>query len=136
MVKRTAQRRTGQCQCGGVAFSVDSEMRPVLNCHCYRCRRFTGHHMAATAAILEQITYTSDDTLRWYSPEPSVAYGFCATCGSSLFWRTTALPNELSICAGVLDLPTGLTTTGAWWMSEHADYHTPEPGVVEHPYDG
>jgi hypothetical protein len=35
-----------------------------------------------------------------------------------------------------LDLPTGLTTTGAWWMSEHADYHTPEPGIVEHPYDG
>ena len=110
--------------------------RPGPNGHGHRGRRLPGHHRAATAAGLGQITYTSNGTLRWYSPEPSVAYGFCATCGSSLFWRTTASPNELSICAGTLHLPTGLTTTGAWWISEHADYHTPEPGIVEYRYDG
>jgi hypothetical protein len=42
----------------------------------------------------------------------------------------------LSICAGSLDQPTGLRTTAAWWMGEHADYHTPQPELVEYEYDG
>ena len=35
--------------CGGVRDSVEGP-RDVYNCHCGRSRRFTGHHMAETAA--------------------------------------------------------------------------------------
>ena len=47
-----------------------------------------------------------------------------------------ACDHWLTICAGALDQPTGLRTTAAWWMAEHADYHTPEPGIEEIAYDG
>jgi len=87
--------------------------------------------MAATAASPGSIRFISDATLRWYSPDPTVAYGFCSACGSSLFWRSIERPDHLSICAGALDQPTGLRTTSAWWMTEHGDYHTPEPNVDE-----
>lgn len=126
----------GRCECGGVSYVVDGDLRPVSNCHCSRCRRFTGHHMAATGARTEQVHFASESTLLWYSPEPAVAYGFCSQCGSSLFWRTTARPDWLSICAGTLDQPTGLVTDSAWWMVEHADYHQRDPGLCEFPYDG
>jgi len=119
-----------------VAYEVSGELRAVSNCHCHRCRRFTGHHMAATGSTLDRVRFTAQGTLRWYSPEPSVEYGFCDTCGSSLFWRTSTRPDWLSICAGTLDLPTGLHTAEAWWMAEHADYHRPDPGLLEHPHDG
>ncbi len=92
--------------------------------------------MAATGAPSTQVCFTASETLRWYEPEPTVAYGFCGTCGSSLFWRTTARPEWLSICAGALDQPTGLTTNAAWWMAEHADYHPRDPDLVEYDYDG
>jgi hypothetical protein len=125
----------GRCICGGVKFTA-AGLRDVLNCHCHRCRRFTGHHMAATGAAAGDVVFTAEDTLTWHSPEPTVEYGFCSTCGSSLFWRTSARPGWLSICAGSLDQPSGLRTTAASWMAEHADYHIPEPGLIETEYDG
>ena len=121
----------GRCECGGVEYKVVGALRDVWNCHCARCKRITGHHFAATAAVVSAITIT-ETTLRWYSPEPTVAYGFCGTCGSSLFWRTTARPESISICAGTLNSPTGLTTTQAWWTSTASDYHE-RPAVREFP---
>lgn len=91
--------------------------------------------MAATASLPDRVRFISDSTLTWYSPDPSVAYGFCSTCGSSLFWRAAAQPDHLSICAGTLEQPTGLHTSSAWWMAEHGDYHTPEPDVIDFEYE-
>jgi hypothetical protein len=127
---------TGRCECAGVSFRVDGPLRDVFNCHCGRCRRFSGHHVAGTRAAREDVEMVDTGTLRWYSPEPSVAYGFCSRCGSSLFWTTTARPEGITIMAGTLDQPTGLTTTTAWWVAEHADYHPRVPGLVEHDHDG
>jgi hypothetical protein len=87
--------------------------------------------MAATGTHPNHITFQSDATLRWYSPEPTVAYGFCGECGSSLFWKVVAEPTHISICAGGLNPPTGLTTTSAWWLSEASDYAEPSVGVAE-----
>ncbi|HEX2785726.1 MAG TPA: GFA family protein [Ilumatobacteraceae bacterium] len=126
---------SGRCECGGVSYVVDGPLRSVWNCHCHRCRRFTGHHMAASASLPDRVRFISDSTLTWYSPDPSVAYGFCSTCGSSLFWRAAAQPDHLSICAGTLEQPTGLHTSSAWWMAEHGDYHTPEPDLIDFEYE-
>ena len=123
----------GQCECGGVSYRINGPMRAVFNCHCLRCRRFTGHHMAATSVLVEHLTFVGDKTLRWYSPadDASVHYGFCGECGSSLFWRSDAHPNTVSICAGPLEGPTGLTTTQAWFVRDAADYHERPSGLIE-----
>ena len=47
-------KATGRCECGGVRYRIDGDVRDVVNCHCGRCRRFTGHHMAATSAPVDQ----------------------------------------------------------------------------------
>ncbi|MGB8859445.1 MAG: GFA family protein [Ilumatobacteraceae bacterium] len=126
---------TGHCMCGGVTYSVDAPLRDVWNCHCFRCRRFTGHHMAATRADVADVTIEGD-SLRWYSPDDTVAYGFCGICGSSLFWRASDRPQFLTVCAGTLHQPTGLRTTTAWWVAEHGDYHAPDTALEQHAYDG
>ena len=119
--------------CGGVRYAVHGPLRSVFDCHCIRCRRFTGHHMAATAAPSEQVRFGTALTLRWFSPDddPNVAYGFCQTCGSSLFWKVEADPGNLSIAAGTLDETTGLTTTQAWWVSTAGDYYRRPDSIVE-----
>lgn len=122
--------------CGAVHFRIDGPLRDVWNCHCYRCRQFTGHYMAATRARRSDVELDDEKALRWYSPDPTVEYGFCGECGSSLFWRTTGQPDDVIICAGPLEQPSGLRTTAAWWMSEHADYHAPQQNLTEHEYDG
>jgi hypothetical protein len=91
--------------------------------------------MAATAAHPDQVTLASDATLTWYAPDDTVQYGFCRHCGSTLFWRATAIPDKLCITAGTLDQPTGLVTTKAWWVAEAADYHQGPPGLEEFSYE-
>jgi hypothetical protein len=127
-------RARGRCECGGVSYAVAGPMRDVFNCHCGRCRRFTGHHMAATAVAPDQVAFTSDETLGWYSPDETVEYGFCRRCGSSMFWRVTGDRTKLCITAGTLDQPTGLRTVKAWWVAEAADYHQ-RPTIEEHAYE-
>ena len=121
--------------CGRVAYTVDGELRDVLLCHCEDCRRMTGNHMAATQAAVDDVTITSDGSLRWFSRQPGVEYGFCGSCGSTMFWRAADKAGNLSICAGTLDQPTGLTTVGALFQAEAADYLVVHPDVPTEPYD-
>jgi len=118
--------------CCGVRYTVDGELRPVWNCHCERCRRFTGHHMAASAARSADLRLDAEETLAWYEPAYGVFYGFCRRCGASLFWRTDTRPEAISIAAGTLDQPTGLHTEVAVWVAEAADYHVRAGGLDEY----
>jgi hypothetical protein len=123
--------KNGQCLCGAVRYSVTGRLRPVIDCHCERCRRFTGHHMAATSVFGADVAVVDPDgKLRWFGV-PGAEYGFCQACGGSLFWRADSTPEEVSICAGTLDPPTGLTTVEAWWVSQASDYFA-RPELPEH----
>ena len=89
--------------------------------------------MAATRTALSDLALDdTGNTLRWWTPaeEPAVAYGFCSHCGSSLFWRCTDRPEAISIAAGTLDSPTGLTTTAAVFGAEASDYHRLDPDLT------
>jgi hypothetical protein len=112
----------GQCLCESIQYTVDAPLRDVVNCHCSRCRRSTGHFMAATEARREDV-HIEGDTLKWYAPVEGTEYGFCGECGSTLFWRTTRTPEVMSIAAGTLTPPTGLRTVEAIYRNYGSDYH-------------
>jgi hypothetical protein len=116
-------RAKGRCLCGAVTYDVQGPLRDVVDCHCHRCRRFTGHFMAATSARVEDVEITDvEGQLTWFQPVDEAGYAFCGRCGSSLFWAGSSTPEWLSICAGTLEPPTGLRTVEAWWVSEASDY--------------
>lgn len=125
-------RATGRCLCGAVSFEVRGPLRDVVDCHCHRCRRFTGHHLAAASAATAELHVDDEGTLTWFAPVVEASYGFCGRCGSSLFWRGTGTPERTSICAGALDAPTGLRTVVAWWVEEAGDYYE-RPDLPELP---
>ena len=129
---------TGRCGCGRVRFALNGPLRPVINCHCHRCRRFTGHFMAGTNTAEADLELDDvDGALRWWTPdeEPAVSYGFCSGCGASLFWRAADRPGTVSVAAGTLDPPTGLTTVHALFTAEASDYHRLDPNLPGHPHD-
>ena len=115
--------------CGAVAYRVTGPLRDVINCHCSRCRRSTGHFMAATACATDDLTMTEDSTLRWYQGSEVASYGFCSRCGSTLFWRSTESPEQVSIAAGTLDAPTELSTQVAIFLDSASDYHHLDPDI-------
>jgi len=125
------QENVGRCLCGAVRYTVTGPLRPVIDCHCERCRRFSGHYLAATSAAVSDVALEdSAHQLTWF-PVPGAEYGFCRTCGASLFWRAEASPDVLSICAGTLEPPTGLVTSDAIWVSHASDYFV-RPDLPEH----
>ena len=66
------------------------------------------------------------ERLRWFPGPDSATHGergFCATCGSSLFWHSPARPT-ISITAGSLDGVTGLRTMSHIWDEQRADWET------------
>lgn len=130
LLDTAAQRTNGSCMCGGVQFHVTGQMRNVLQCHCVRCRKFTGNFTAASGAPSRNIAFESDETLQWFQPadDQNVAYGFCARCGSSLFWQLMdADEGHWSIHAGALDDAAGLSTDAIWYADHAAGYTTLDP---------
>lgn len=118
-----APRAVGRCLCEAITITVRGPLRAVTNCHCHRCRRFTGHFMAATQAAIDDVEIADPSGSLASYAVPGAAYRFCRTCGSSLFWQSDETPDQLSIAAGILDPPTGLVTEAAWWVGEASDYH-------------
>lgn len=91
--------------------------------------------MAATAADSSTIDFEAKETLKWWSRTPTVDYGFCSECGSSLFWRAADKTETISITAGSLDQPTGLHTYEALFVVDAGDYHELDPSLLQHSHD-
>ena len=71
----------------------------------------------------------TDRGLRWIDSPESAAKarrGFCSECGSSLFWDAPGR-DTISIAAGTLDAPTGLSTTGQIYVEDAGDYYELDP---------
>lgn len=109
---------SGGCLCGGVRYVVSGPLRDVVVCHCSRCRQTHGHVAAYAACAAKDLEIVADTTLQWYQADGR-ARGFCNNCGASIFWQAFDRPT-ISIAAGTLDPPTGLTTI--------AQIHTADPG--------
>jgi hypothetical protein len=101
---------TGGCLCGAVRYEVRGELRGIIVCHCVECLRWSGAPFAATAAKRDELVVADETSLRWIpSPNSNMAArrGFCAACGSSLFWDAPGA-ERVSIGAGTLDDSSGL----------------------------
>jgi len=118
-----------------VRYLVDASLSDVWYCHCEHCRRTSGHHLAATGADSESVSFVADLTLSWYSHQPDVEYGFCNQCGSSLFWRTHTRPGQTSICVGSLDDTGDLSVAGVLYRAEAGAYIAAHPDVPTEDYD-
>jgi len=111
--------RRGSCLCGAVTYHVTGPMRPVIACHCQQCRKTSGHHVAATSALREDVDITGNVT--WFQSSPKARRGFCGTCGSNLFWDGPG--THRSIFAGTLDGATGLRLSAHIFCADKGDYY-------------
>lgn len=96
---------TGSCLCGDVRFEISGPLRPVSICHCGMCRRASTSLGAYTACAPGDIVVTGEP--RWYRSSPIARRGFCARCGSTLFWEPSH-GGHLSVALGSLDDQSGL----------------------------
>jgi hypothetical protein len=127
-----AMTTTGGCLCGGVRFEVSGPLRDVVVCHCRMCRKAHGHIGAYTAVRKDALTFGEARGLRWYQSSADARRGFCAECGSTLFWDADRR-GTISIAAGTLDAPTGLRTTLQIHVASAGDYYDVDASIPIRP---
>jgi len=113
---------TGGCLCGAVRYRIAGTLRQAIACHCGQCRRTTGHYAVFAACGNDRLTFESDDALAWYESSPGVRRGFCARCGSTLFWDDESRP-YVAVAAGSLDAPTGIRLAAHIFAADKGDYY-------------
>lgn len=120
----------GSCHCGAVRFTASGALRGVIYCHCSQCRKQTGLYYAATNVAEEKLSVEGADKITWYRASPHAMRGFCSTCGSALFWKGNG-SDEISIMAGALDQPSGLTPEAHIFVADKGDFYEIADGLPQ-----
>jgi hypothetical protein len=114
----------GRCLCGAVRFHGEPDAaRGVTVCHCGQCRRQGGGGPLAAIRFRGGIALDSDETLRWFRSSDHGERGFCARCGSSLFWRSPGQGNDVSVSLGALQEDHGLTIGAHIWVEDKPGWY-------------
>lgn len=121
---------TGRCLCGAIGFSGRVAGPEFSACHCGQCRRWSGYIWAGVAVA--DLVIAPNDSLRWFRSSDAAERGFCATCGSSLFWRQIGA-TLTDVAPGALDAPTGLRLAGHIYTADQGDYYPITDGLPQDP---
>jgi hypothetical protein len=120
----------GACLCGAVRFEVEGELGAPDACHCSQCRRQSGHFWASTDVPRSAVSIEGGDNVRWYQASEKVRRGFCATCGSFLFWDAPKR-EKLAIAMGAFEAPTGTRIAKHIFTAFKGDYYEIGDGVPQ-----
>ena len=77
----------GHCNCGSVAFEIDSDISEVFVCHCSICRKSTGSNGMAVIVVdndLFRWARGNNMITTWKKPGAEWHTSFCRVCGSPL----------------------------------------------------
>jgi hypothetical protein len=120
----------GSCLCGAVRFEVEGELEPPDACHCSQCRRQSGHLWASTNVWRDAIRIEGEENVTWYRSSEKVRRGFCATCGSVLFWDPIG-HDIISVAMGAFDKPTGTSLAIHIFVADKGDYYEIADGLPQ-----
>lgn len=121
----------GACLCGAVRFEVEGALRPPVACHCSQCRKQSGHVWASTDVPRAAITIHGVERLTWYAASAHVRRGFCATCGSFLFWDPLRR-DSIAVAMGAFESPTGTRLEKHIFVADQGDYYEIGDGLPQH----
>ena len=120
----------GSCLCGAVRFEVDGDLPGPDACHCGKCRKHSGHYFASTDVPKSAVTIHGEDKVSWYQSSEKVRRGFCAICGSSLFWDPT-WGDKIAVAMGAFDTPTETHLHVHIFVADKGDYYDIADGVPQ-----
>jgi hypothetical protein len=127
---KNAEILTGSCLCGANHFTLPGPMGEVGACHCTQCRKLSGHFSASFDAPEATLSWTAKSVCE-YRTNGGGQRGFCPTCGSSLYFRSS--DGSFQPEAGAFDNPTGGHLTSHIFTAEKGDYYTLTDGLPQFP---
>ena len=120
----------GSCLCGAVRFEVSCALPAPDACHCTQCRKQSGHFFVSTDVPKSSLTIEGSEKITWYRSSEKVRRGFCAVCGSSLFWDPPHL-DWIGIAMGAFEKPTDTKIRIHIHVADKGDYYDLADGIPQ-----
>lgn len=76
----------GQCHCGAVRFTAETDLEGLMDCNCSRCRRL-GWVMKAVPGDHFKLLSGTDQLTEYRFNTDRIEHLFCRTCGIESFAR-------------------------------------------------
>ena len=111
----------GKCLCGAVRFNVTPFANNVGLCHCKMCRQWCGG--LPFANVSGKIVLSASESLKWWKSSSWGERGFCAECGTSLFWRESGGEEYSIVAVGALDDERALTIHKHIFIDDKASFY-------------
>jgi hypothetical protein len=123
----------GSCLCGAVHFEVAGALPPPDGCHCSKCRKWSGHFLAGSDVLRTALTIHGVENVTWFHSSEKVRRGFCAVCGSSLFFDPIDQTKHkwIGVCMGAFDLPTDTKLAIHIFVADKGDYYDIADGLPQ-----
>jgi len=120
----------GSCLCGTVRIEVEGALAAPDACHCSQCRKQSGHFWASTDIPQRALRIEGEENVTWFRSSEKVERGFCATCGSFLFWKPIGR-DYISVGMGAFDKPTGTHLEKHIFTADKGDYYEIADGLPQ-----
>lgn len=118
------------CLCGLVKIEVSGNLPAPTACHCKNCRKHSGHFEASVDLPRTAISINGSENVKWYQSSEKVRRGFCAHCGSTLFWDPI-FKDWTSIAMGAFDGPTHTKLEKHIFVADKGDYYDIADGLPQ-----
>jgi hypothetical protein len=122
--------------CGGVRYQLSAPPEYAGYCHCTRCQRRSGTSASISAQVVRgSFTITSGEELvAAYRPQDGFEKAFCSACGSALFSRDPADPEQIGVRMGTFDGDPGVRPSYRQYVAYAAPWEPiPDDGLPRHP---
>ena len=100
---------TGKCLCGAIAYQIEGNLGPIVNCHCLKCRQWHGSAFRTRAAV-ESKNFKwlkGEKYLSKYRFSEHTINTFCSICGSNLISISENNPDYIGLPIGGLEQDPG-----------------------------
>ena len=123
----------GSCLCGAVSFEVEGTLEHSPEaCHCSQCRKQTSHVFVGVNVRRTALTVHGGDRVTWYRSSEKARRGFCAVCGSVLFWDPRIEGYDfIGIAMGAFEPPTEVRLAKHIFVGDKGDYYEIEDGLPQ-----
>ena len=115
---------SGACMCGAVKLRVRTGATEARECHCTQCRRQSGHVLAFLTVPWDAVDWQGAPAI--YRHTEKADRGFCAGCGSYLYWRERS-SDMVDLSAEMFDAPTWLHLGPPSFTGNKGDYYDVSP---------
>ena len=125
---------TGSCLCRSIRYTIDSDLGPIICCHCKRCRKSSGTAFVTSMPISRsnfRIT-AGKEIIKTFHHEGGVDRAFCSDCGSQLFSTRASTPDIMRIRLGTLDTPIDSKVSSHIYTASKAEWYDILDGATQY----